>query len=91
VGTADGDLAYCHGGDDTLHGAGFFDELFGGEGDDTFLYVGGGDVGPDLIFGGIGTDRILLQGAGVYELRNSLYVESIEEIEFGFEDAAKSV
>lgn len=48
--TAHGVNAY--GGDDTIYGSAYIDNLFGGDGNDTIY----GNAGDDLIFGGNGND-----------------------------------
>ena len=80
-GTQD-DVIFGRNGDDTIRGGGGADTMSGGRGNDSFVYVNGEDVlAGETADGGAETDRILLRGAGVFNLR-PLALTSIEEIEF---------
>ena len=69
-------------GNDRLQGGAGLDSMYGGSGNDTFLYENGRDADTgEIASGSSGTDRILVSGSGVFNLRN-LNSSSIEEIEF---------
>ena len=69
TGASAGIIFHGLGGNDTITGSGFDDELVGGDDDDTMSGVGGNDTllggdGNDLLNGGLNNDR-LLGGEGV--------------------------
>ena len=64
-----------------LHGGAGSDNMIGGLGNDDFYYLSGLDGENDTLSGGAGHDRIVLQNAGFYNMRNILPL-SINEIEF---------
>ena len=69
-------------GDDTMRGGAGVDSMVGGTGFDTFLYVDGESASTgEVADGGGDSDRILVEGAGIFNLR-PLSVTSVEEIEF---------
>ena len=87
-----------NGGNDTLHGGNGYDTLIGGSGNDlmygegsndTFLYTNGqGAVFGEILSGGLGNDRLLVQGAGTFNFgagANGFNVIDVEEIEFAAE------
>ncbi|MEP3891983.1 MAG: calcium-binding protein [Hellea sp.] len=84
-GTAADDTINGFAGNDTINGGGGTDELNGGDGDDTFIidiagvqYLGEWD-------GGAGHDRLLIEGAGYFDLNaTGMDFDNIEEIEFSF-------
>ncbi|MGR3375002.1 MAG: M10 family metallopeptidase C-terminal domain-containing protein [Pseudooceanicola nanhaiensis] len=82
-------------GDDTIQGNDANNNFTGGAGNDNMsggagnddLYLLNGVTGDDSFYGGSGTDRIIVQGAGTYDLQG-FNVLSIEEIEFDAVDGA---
>ena len=82
LGTSSNDVINGYGGADTLRGAGGLDTMYGGNDNDTFLYLNGEDaLDGEILYGGAGSDKVLLQGAGVYDMRMADF-SSIEEFEF---------
>ena len=55
-------------GNDTIQGDGGDDLMYGEAGNDTFLYTDGqGPCSSEILNGGTGSDRILVQGAGTFD------------------------
>ncbi|MDK3020960.1 M10 family metallopeptidase C-terminal domain-containing protein, partial [Pseudodonghicola flavimaris] len=82
IGTSKDDIIYGNDGNDTLRGGAGADAMYGGNGNDTFLYVDGEDsVTGEVLAGSTGSDRILLQGAGYFDLRTAS-ITAVEEVEF---------
>ncbi|MBV1863161.1 MAG: M10 family metallopeptidase C-terminal domain-containing protein [Rhodobacteraceae bacterium] len=79
-GNGGNDTIYGYDGNDRLEGGTGDDKLYGGVGNDTFYYLGG-VTGNDSLSGAGGYDKILVEGAGSFDL-TGLNVSSIEEIEY---------
>lgn len=80
-GGAGTDWIYGDNGADTLVGGLGTDFQFGGAGNDVFLLFASDGAEPGWIYGGDGIDRILMQGAGVLDLRGA-DIRAIERLEF---------
>ncbi|MEM9049919.1 MAG: calcium-binding protein [Pseudomonadota bacterium] len=82
LGNAGNNWLFGTSGADTIEGFGGDDTMYGGAGNDTFRYTNGEDARTgEYVFGGTGSDRLLLQGAGYYDMRGGQF-SSIEELEF---------
>ncbi|MCA0873921.1 M10 family metallopeptidase C-terminal domain-containing protein [Seohaeicola saemankumensis] len=80
TGSSATDLLIGGGGNDILTGSGS-DQLFGETDNDTLRLTAG--VFDGRLDGGIGNDKLLLSGAGVFDLdETGLRINSLEEIEF---------
>ncbi len=76
------DTLYGMQGDDVLYGGPGNDTLHGNGGNDTFYYINdSGSINSDLLHGGDGHDRLLLEDSGSYDFRNCTF-SAIEEITF---------
>ena len=78
-------------GDDFLAGGGGNDALYGGNGRDIFQYTVGEEISTspglaDTLSGGADTDRIKLQGSGVFDFRPAT-ISGIEEVQL-YKDAS---
>jgi hypothetical protein len=82
IGTGDRDTIAAGRGDDTIEGGGGDDAIYGGHGDDRIVV-------PDLAFtrihGGVGLDTLVLEGAGMLDLRTTgrARIQEIERFELG--------
>ena len=86
VGTVVEDRIFTLAGDDTLQGGGGVDRLFGGDGNDTFVFAANEAADGEEVDGGspgsIGgtADRVLVQGTNNF---TGVDFESIEQLVFG--------
>ncbi|WP_269062031.1 calcium-binding protein [Salipiger marinus] len=70
-------------GNDLIRGDAGADHLSGGQGNDRFVYNPGA-FGADSVFGNLGSDTIVLSGAGSFDFRTEgVQLSQLEEIEFG--------
>ena len=70
-------------GNDLIRGDAGAAHLSGGQGNDRFVYNPGA-FGADSVFGNLGSDTIVLSGAGSFDFRTEgVQLSQLEEIEFG--------
>ncbi|HKU46909.1 MAG TPA: calcium-binding protein, partial [Burkholderiales bacterium] len=76
-GNGGSDVISAGGGNDTIEGGAGADQMLGGAGDDVFLGLGGGD----RINGNIGTDTLMLAGAGEALDLTALFNTALRSVE----------